>query len=194
MDSVRVKRSQFATFLNTTPNGDTATYARMGKGITSASVAYNPTVNDELYISEDGANKSLDSYAPSMASEQIAFAGDPVFDYPYLRRRAGGVLRTRASGRSALYGQANDGHYRLARRHRAGDAGSGRRAAGKTAPGAKVVRSHGDLYPPWHGVDHPVAAGSDPAFRGAGAVLSGAQKARRRGEKSACRRLRPDDE
>ena len=81
MDSVRVKRSQFATFLNTTPNGDTATYARMGKGITSASVAYNPTVNDELYISEDGANKSLDSYAPSMASEQIAFAGDPVFDY-----------------------------------------------------------------------------------------------------------------
>jgi hypothetical protein len=26
MDSVRVKRSQFATFLNTTPNGDTATY------------------------------------------------------------------------------------------------------------------------------------------------------------------------
>ncbi len=67
-------------------------------------------------------------------------------------------------------------------------------AAGKTAPGAKVVRSHGDLYPPWHGVDHPVAAGSDPAFRGAGAVLSGAQEAGRRGEKSACRRLRPDDE
>lgn len=31
---------------------------------------------------------------------------------------------------------------------------------------------------PWHSVDHPVAAGSDPAFRGAGAVLSGAQKAR----------------
>ncbi len=43
---------------------------------------------------------------------------------------------------------------------------------------AKVVRSHGDLYPPRHSVDHPVAAGSDPAFRGAGAVLSGAQKAR----------------
>ncbi len=39
-----------------------------------------------------------------------------------------------------------------------------------------MVRSHGDLYPPWHSVDHPVAAGSDPAFRGAGAVLSGAQK------------------
>ncbi len=31
---------------------------------------------------------------------------------------------------------------------------------------------------PRHSVDHPVAAGSDPAFRGAGAVLSGAQKAR----------------
>lgn len=91
MDSVRVKRSQFATFLNTTPNGDTATYARMGKGITSASVAYNPTVNDELYISEDGANKSLDSYAPSMASEQIAFTGDPVFDYVDSLRQARAV-------------------------------------------------------------------------------------------------------
>lgn len=81
MNEVRVKRSQFATFLNTTPKGETTTYARMGKGITTSSVAYNPTVNDELYISEDGANKSLDSYAPSMASEQVAFAGDPVFDY-----------------------------------------------------------------------------------------------------------------
>ncbi|MCS5969103.1 hypothetical protein LNP26_22640 [Klebsiella variicola subsp. variicola] len=39
-----------------------------------------------------------------------------------------------------------------------------------------MVRSHGDLYPPWYGVDHVIAAGSDPAVRGAGAVLSGAQK------------------
>ncbi len=75
-----------------------------------------------------------------------------------------------------LYGQANDGHYRLARRHRAGDAGIRSPSRWKTTPGVKVVRSHGDLYPAWHGVDHPVAAGSDPAFRGAGAVLSGAQK------------------
>ncbi len=25
-----------------------------------------------------------------------------------------------------------------------------------------MVRSHGDLYPPWHGVDHPVAADQTP--------------------------------
>ena len=33
-----------------------------------------------------------------------------------------------------------------------------------------------ETYTRRHSVDHPVAAGSDPAFRGAGAVLSGAQK------------------
>lgn len=78
---VRVKRSQFATFLNVTPSGDTPTWARMGKGITSASVSYNPTVNDEQYIHEDSGTKELDSYAPTMAGEQTAYKGDAVFDY-----------------------------------------------------------------------------------------------------------------
>ena len=114
MSEVRVKRSQFATFLNTTPKGETTTYARMGKGITTASVAYNPTVNDELYISQDGANKSLDSYAPSMASEQVAFAGDPVFDF------VDNLRQSRAVGDEAktdmlmvyIYDQENEGTYR----------------------------------------------------------------------------------
>ena len=77
----RVKRSEFASFLNTTPQGDTPTWARMGKGITSASVSYNPSVNDEQFIDEDSGNKELDSYAPTMAGEQTAYSGDGVFDY-----------------------------------------------------------------------------------------------------------------
>ena len=60
----RVKRSQFATFLNTTPGSGSPTWARMGKGITSASVSYNPTVNDEQFIDEDNGSKEVDAYAP----------------------------------------------------------------------------------------------------------------------------------
>lgn len=77
----RVKRSQFATFLNTAPGGASPTWSRMGLGITSASVAYNPTVNDEQFIHEDSGTKEVDGYAPTMANEQTAYAGDPVFDY-----------------------------------------------------------------------------------------------------------------
>ena len=73
--------------------------------------------------------------------------GDPVFDYPYLRRRAGGVLRTRASGRSALTvkqmtvitvwpgATAQEMQDQVAEPL-------------ENDSGAKVVRSHGDLYPP----------------------------------------------
>ena len=45
----KVKRSDFATFLNVTPSA-TATYARMGRGITSQQIAYNPATTNETYI------------------------------------------------------------------------------------------------------------------------------------------------
>lgn len=115
MDSItRVKRSQFATFLNTTPSEQTPTYGRMGKGITTASVAYNPTVNDEQYINEDSGTKALDKYAPSMAGEQVAFKGDPVFDY------IDGLRQKRAVGDDAktdmimvyVYDKTGDGIYK----------------------------------------------------------------------------------
>lgn len=91
----RVKRSQFATFLNTTPSGDSPTWARMGKGITSASVSYNPTVNDEQFIDEDSGNKEVDSYAPTMSGEQTAYKGDAVFDF------VDGLRQSRATGEDA---------------------------------------------------------------------------------------------
>ena len=77
----RIKRSQFASFLNTTPTKESETWSRMGKGITSASVSYNPKVNDEQYIHEDSGTKETDSYAPTLAGEQTAYKGEAVFDY-----------------------------------------------------------------------------------------------------------------
>ena len=76
----KIKRSLFATFINTTP-GDAATWARMGKGITSQKISYNPNVNTEQYIDEDNATSSVDSYAPSLDGTQTCYKGEPVFEY-----------------------------------------------------------------------------------------------------------------
>lgn len=90
----KIKRSEFATFINTTP-GDEATYVRMGKGITGQTVAYNPTVNTEQYINEDSATNSLDAYAPSINTPQTCYAGEPVFEF------IDGLRRARAIGAAA---------------------------------------------------------------------------------------------
>ena len=76
----KIKRSLFATFLNTTP-GTTETWSRMGKGITSQNISYNPNVTTEQYIDEDNAYSSVDSYAPSLDGTQTCYKGDPVFEY-----------------------------------------------------------------------------------------------------------------
>ena len=109
---VKVKRSEFATFINTTPD-KTATYARFGKGVTSQAVAYNPTVNSEQYIDEDNATSSVDAYAPTINTPQTAYKGNPVFDYVDKLRR------TRAIGDLAktdilmvyLYDKQTDNSY-----------------------------------------------------------------------------------
>ncbi len=92
--TVKIKRSEFAAFLNTTP-GSTASYARMGKGITGQTVAYNPTVNTEQYINEDSATNSVDAYAPSINTPQTCYKGDAVFDY------VDGLRKARAIGAAA---------------------------------------------------------------------------------------------
>ena len=76
----KIKRSLFATFLNTTP-GETETWARMGKGITSQNISYNPNVTTEQFIHEDNATSSVDSYAPTLDGTQTCYKGEPVFEY-----------------------------------------------------------------------------------------------------------------
>lgn len=77
----KIKRSLFATFINTTPGTETATWSRMGKGITSQNISYNPNVTTEQYIDEDNATSSVDSYAPSLDGTQTCYKGEPVFTY-----------------------------------------------------------------------------------------------------------------
>lgn len=86
----KVKRSDFASFLNV---GTIAApvWARMGKGITSQQIAYNPQTTSETFIDEDSATTTVDSYAPTMSTPQTAYAGDPVFDYVDALRQARAV-------------------------------------------------------------------------------------------------------
>lgn len=93
-DKVKVKRSQFATFLNT--GTTTEAWSRFGKGVTSQSVAYNPTVNSEQYIDEDNATSSVDAYAPTINTPQTAYKGDDVFEY------IDSLRKTRAIGDDAV--------------------------------------------------------------------------------------------
>ena len=93
-DMKKIKRSEFATFLNTSPTG-TAKYVRMGKGITGQTVSYNPTTTSETYIHEDAATTGVESYAPSINTPQTCYAGEPVFEY------VDGLRRARAVGADA---------------------------------------------------------------------------------------------
>ena len=81
MSMEKIKRSLFATFINTTPGDGEPTWAKMGKGITSQKISYNPTVTTEQYIDEDNAYSSVDSYAPSLDGTQTCYKGEPVFEY-----------------------------------------------------------------------------------------------------------------
>ena len=109
----KIKRSLFAIFLNTTPSTETATYALMGQGITSQKVDYNPEISDETYVSEDSGTTDVESYKPTIATQQTAIQGDAVFDFVDDLRQRRAVLNDARSDvvMVNLYGTATGGAY-----------------------------------------------------------------------------------
>lgn len=82
----KVKSSKVAILLNI-GTAASANYKRIGKGVTSAPIAYNPKTTTETYIDEDNATTSVDSYEVSTDIEQTAIKGEPIFDYVDAIRR-----------------------------------------------------------------------------------------------------------
>ena|SRR5271157_1655354 len=76
----RIKRSQFATYLNTTPSLS-ATWSLLGDGITNLKESLNPKTSSETYITDNVATISVDSYAPTMPAIATAKVGEAVFEY-----------------------------------------------------------------------------------------------------------------
>jgi hypothetical protein len=91
----KVKRSEFALFLDTTPAVTAATWSRVGSGVTTGTVNYNPEVITETYIHEDTATTTLERYAPNVPVEAQCINTDAIFEF------IDGLRRTRAVGTAA---------------------------------------------------------------------------------------------
>ena len=76
----KIKRSQFVTFLDKTPSG-TATWAKLGIGITDYAISYNPQVDTEKWIIEDNARTTHESNEKQSSVSQSMYKGDPCFEF-----------------------------------------------------------------------------------------------------------------
>jgi len=85
----KIKRSLIQTFIDITGS---ESYQLLGDGVVTGKLSYNPKILEETYISEDSANISVESYAPTMSVEQTAIGGDSVFDYIDALRVARAIL------------------------------------------------------------------------------------------------------
>lgn len=77
----KVDRSQFLTYLNTTPSGTDKTWAVLGVGITDYSVSYNPQIDSEKWIIEDTARHDHSSNEKQGSISQTVYKGDPCFEF-----------------------------------------------------------------------------------------------------------------
>jgi len=77
----KVNRSQFLTYIDTTPSGLNRTWAILGVGITDYGISYNPQVDTEKWIIEDNARNDHTSNQKQGSVEQKIYKGDPCFEF-----------------------------------------------------------------------------------------------------------------
>lgn len=76
----KIKRSQFVTFLDTTPASSPA-WKKLGIGITDYGIDYNPQVDTEKWIIEDNARTIHESNEKQGSVTQTMYKGDPCFAF-----------------------------------------------------------------------------------------------------------------
>ena len=77
----KVNRSQFLSYLDTTPNSQNPTWAILGIGITEYGIAYNPQVDTEKWIIEDNARTDHSSNQKQGSVTQKIYKNDPCFAF-----------------------------------------------------------------------------------------------------------------
>lgn len=77
----KIKRSQFITYLDTTPSGASRTWAVLGVGVNEYSVSYNPQVDTEKWIVEDNARNDHTSNQKQGSVTQKCYKNDPEFEF-----------------------------------------------------------------------------------------------------------------
>ena len=81
-----VNRSQFLTYIDTTPASSSPTWKILGVGITDYGISYNPQVDTEKWIIEDNARTDHTSNQKQGSVEQKIYKGDPCFEFANLGR------------------------------------------------------------------------------------------------------------
>lgn len=81
-DIEKLKRSQFQTFINTTP-GTSETWKLLGTGIEEYGIDYNPEVNTIKWIINDASTSTIESLQKQGSVSQTCYKGDAVFEYVY---------------------------------------------------------------------------------------------------------------
>ena len=79
----KVNRSQFLTFLDTTPSSLNPTWKVLGIGITEYGIAFNPQVDTEKWIIEDNARTDHSSNQKQGSVTQKIYKNDPCFEFVY---------------------------------------------------------------------------------------------------------------
>lgn len=77
----KMNRSEFVTYLDTTPDGGSATYAILGVGITDYAISYNPSVESEKWIIEDVARHVHESNEKQSSVSQSIYVDDPCYEF-----------------------------------------------------------------------------------------------------------------
>ena len=77
----KIKRSQFLTYLNTTPSASEKTWSILGVGITEYGIDYNPQVDTEKWIIEDNSRNDHSSNQKQGSVTQRCYKGDAVFEF-----------------------------------------------------------------------------------------------------------------
>ena len=77
----KIKRSQFLTFIDTTPSGNSRTWTILGIGVDEYSVSYNPQVDTEKWIVEDNARNDHTSNQKQGSVTQKCYKGDAEFEF-----------------------------------------------------------------------------------------------------------------
>jgi hypothetical protein len=77
----KIKRSQFITYIDTTPSGNSRTWAVVGVGVDEYEISYNPQVDTEKWIVEDNARNDHTSNQKQGSVTQKCYKNDPEFEY-----------------------------------------------------------------------------------------------------------------
>ena len=80
-DIEKIKRSDFLTYIDTTPSSSDPTWAVLGVGVDEYATSYNPQVDTEKWIVEDNARNDHTSNQKQGSVTQKCYKNDPEFAF-----------------------------------------------------------------------------------------------------------------